>query len=241
MSNDRATQSEFEAALLAMDRLAAARLLASPDQATPPLQRVERLVVPVLDRIGQAWDQGRTALAQVYMCGRICEDLVDALLPADNVPRKDQPTMAIALLEDSHLLGKRMVYATLRASGYALRDYGRLDTESLIERTCEDGTQGGVGGHRRIFHEALTCQTEEDLGRTCLKVAEQVTQSKFGFIGEINPATGNLDAIAISDPGWESCRMAQPIDQRTIPIGLISSPRRIVRDMRRPGSNRPAN
>src|SRR5689334_10108932 len=88
VNNDEATQSEFEAALLAMDRLAAARLLAAPDQPTAPLERIERLVVPVLDRIGWAWDQGRIALAQVYMCGRICEDLVDALLPVDNGPRK---------------------------------------------------------------------------------------------------------------------------------------------------------
>jgi PAS domain S-box-containing protein len=59
----------------------------------------------------------------------------------------------------------------------------------------------------KIFREALACGTEEDLVRTCLAVAEELTQSRFGFIGEINRRTGRLDDIAISDPGWEACRM----------------------------------
>ena len=64
-----------------------------------------------------------------------------------------------------------------------------------------------LAGIARIFREALTCQTEEELGRVCLAVAEEETQSKFGFVGEINSQTGKLDDIAISDPGWEACRM----------------------------------
>ncbi len=61
-------------------------------------------------------------------------------------------------------------------------------------------------GINRIFHEALAADTEEDLGRTCLAVAEELTQSKFGFIGEIG-SDGFLHDIAISDPGWELCEM----------------------------------
>ena len=61
-------------------------------------------------------------------------------------------------------------------------------------------------GINRILSEALSCESEEDLGRVCLRVAEEATQSKFGFIGEIR-AEGRLDSIAISDPGWEGCRI----------------------------------
>lgn len=63
-----------------------------------------------------------------------------------------------------------------------------------------------VKGIGRIFHEALTCETEEQLGRACLSVMEAVTQSKFGFIGEIG-ADGLLRDVAISDPGWDLCEM----------------------------------
>jgi GAF domain-containing protein/PAS domain-containing protein len=64
-----------------------------------------------------------------------------------------------------------------------------------------------VAGIARIFQEAMTCATEEALGRVCLSVAEELTESRLGFVGEINPQTGTLDDIAISDPGWEACRM----------------------------------
>ena len=71
----------------------------------------------------------------------------------------------------------------------------------------------------RIFREAMRCETEADLGTLCLTVAEEVTGSKFGFIGEINEE-GRLDDIAINDPGWEACKMANPIGHRTVPMGL---------------------
>jgi PAS domain S-box-containing protein len=54
-----------------------------------------------------------------------------------------------------------------------------------------------------IFESALACSTEEDLGVACLNIAEELTQSKFGFVGEINE-TGLRD-IAVSNPGWEAC------------------------------------
>jgi hypothetical protein len=49
-----------------------------------------------------------------------------------------------------------------------------------------------------------------------LAIAEEVTQSKFGFIGEIN-AEGQLDDISISGPGWEDCRMGDPTGPRKPP------------------------
>ncbi len=57
-----------------------------------------------------------------------------------------------------------------------------------------------------VFRETLTCETEEEVARTCLVVAEEVTRSKFGFIGEVSQ-DGLFDTIAISDPGWKACVM----------------------------------
>ena len=55
--------------------------------------------------------------------------------------RTEQPRMAIAVLEDHHFLGKRMVYSILRASGFALLDYGHQDVSSLVRRANEDGIE----------------------------------------------------------------------------------------------------
>ncbi len=59
----------------------------------------------------------------------------------------------------------------------------------------------------KVFLEALTCETEEELGKSCLSIAENLTKSKFGLLGEVNPA-GLFDTIAISNPGWDVCEMA---------------------------------
>jgi PAS domain S-box-containing protein len=65
----------------------------------------------------------------------------------------------------------------------------------------------------RILSATLAAQTEEDLGRVCLAVAEEITQSKFGFIGEVGP-DGLLQDIAISDPGWEACALSDKTGHR---------------------------
>jgi diguanylate cyclase (GGDEF)-like protein/PAS domain S-box-containing protein len=64
-----------------------------------------------------------------------------------------------------------------------------------------------VRAMNQVFEEALTCESEEAVARTCLAAAEQLTGSKFGFIGEVNQA-GRFDTFALSDPGWQACRMS---------------------------------
>jgi monomethylamine corrinoid protein len=68
------------------------------------------------------------------MSGVICEQIIDTILPPSSPVRKDQPKMAIAVFEDYHLLGKRIIYSVLRASGFELIDLGGgLDAGRLTE------------------------------------------------------------------------------------------------------------
>jgi len=60
----------------------------------------------------------------------------------------------------------------------------------------------------KVLLETLTCETDEEVAQTCLAVAEELTSSKFGFIGEMNPA-GRLDSIAISYTGWDECKIPE--------------------------------
>lgn len=57
-----------------------------------------------------------------------------------------------------------------------------------------------------VFREALICETVEQVANVCLKGAEELTGSKFGFIAEVN-ARGRFDTFAISDTGWSACRV----------------------------------
>jgi PAS domain S-box-containing protein len=58
----------------------------------------------------------------------------------------------------------------------------------------------------RVFRGSLTCKTEEEVAKAGLRVTEELTGSKFGFIAEIN-AAGLVDTIAITDPGWDACKI----------------------------------
>jgi methanogenic corrinoid protein MtbC1 len=129
---------QFEQALLSLDRLAAKRLVAAAEGSMTPMELVDHVIVTALTRIGESWERGNTALSQVYMSGRICEELVDGLLPPGDPQRKDQPPMAISVLDDYHLLGKRIVYSVLRAGGYDLKDYGRVTVDEIVSRAQTD-------------------------------------------------------------------------------------------------------
>ncbi len=132
---------DFERSLLAIDQVRAKEIFAKLGRSFTPLQIVEGLIAPALDNIGIGWERGRIALSQVYMSGRICEDLVNDLLPPGAAPKKSQPKMAIAVLEDHHLLGKRIVYAHLRSCGFELIDYGQgISAAALCDRTLNDNS-----------------------------------------------------------------------------------------------------
>jgi methanogenic corrinoid protein MtbC1 len=133
-----ALSAPFRAAIEALDRVTADRVFAQALEQLTPLQAVEQVVVPALEQVGAAWHAGEVALSQVYMSGRFCEEIVDRVLPPADPDRKHQPRSAIAVLSDYHLLGKRIVYSVMRASGFELFDYGRMDTDELVARALAD-------------------------------------------------------------------------------------------------------
>jgi methanogenic corrinoid protein MtbC1 len=131
----------FQLALESLDKIRAVSLFQQALAGRTPLQVIEELVVPALEGIGEGWQDGRIALSQVYLSGRICEELVDRVLPPSDPNRKHQPRLAIVVLSDYHLLGKRIVYALIRASGFEVFDYGRLEVDDLVERALADKVQ----------------------------------------------------------------------------------------------------
>jgi methanogenic corrinoid protein MtbC1 len=130
--------SEFERALLSMDKPKVEAIILKAASDETPLIVAGRLVTEVLQRIGDMWEDGKVALSQVYMSGIICEEIIDKLLPKASSLRIDQPKMAIAVFEDFHLLGKRIIYSTLRASGFELMDLGGGMKADQIERIVKE-------------------------------------------------------------------------------------------------------
>jgi methanogenic corrinoid protein MtbC1 len=132
------TVERFKEALLSTDEEKAGEIMVEAGGRLHSLAFLEEVLVPALDDIGAGWEQGEYALSQVYMSGRICETIVDKLMPEESGERKEEPKMALVLLNDYHALGKRIVYSTLRAGGYNVADYGRMDPDQLLEKLEEE-------------------------------------------------------------------------------------------------------
>lgn len=129
---------EFRAALESLDRVRAEAIFARALERHTPIDAVESLVVPALMRIGEAWEAGSIALSQVYLSGRVSEALVERVLPPSDPDRKHQPRSAVVVLRDYHMLGKRIVHSVMRASGFEVFDYGRMDVDELVARAIAD-------------------------------------------------------------------------------------------------------
>lgn len=134
-------REDFKSALILMDRLACEKIIdehmkfySSPDIA-------EHLITPVMEELGSDWEKGNISLSQIYMTSRICEYLIDRILPPENPERKNDPRIAITILEDYHILGKRIVSSMLRAGGFNLYDYGTTSVEDLLHLVQKDNIE----------------------------------------------------------------------------------------------------
>ncbi len=129
---------DFREALESLDQIKAKALFQQALRGHSPIEIVEQIVVPALEQIGRHWNEGSIALSQIYMSGRFCEQLVEQVLPPCDPDRKNRTRQAIMVLNDYHMLGKRIVYSVMRASGFELFNYGRMDVDELVERVIAD-------------------------------------------------------------------------------------------------------
>lgn len=130
--------SELKKALLKIDRLGA-RAIFETYAGTYSSVEIEEVVTLVLEEIGAGWENGTVSLAQVYMSGLICEELVDEFFPDERAERVSNLKIAICVLLDCHALGKRIVLSVLRASGYDVIDLGvGLTEEDAAAKAAEN-------------------------------------------------------------------------------------------------------
>ncbi len=172
---------EFLHALLATDRLLAKKIFADSSSLMNSTEFIEKVVVDALEQIGGDWEKGTVALSQVYMSGRICEELVDEIIPAGNLSRKDQPKTAITVLMDYHILGKRIVYSSLRASGFDLLDYGRTNVDQLVHLVEEDKVEILLISALMLPSALLVKEVKEKIADAGLNVKIVVGGAPFRF------------------------------------------------------------
>ena len=99
----------------------------------------EELLIESQKKFGELWEQGEIALSQVYMAGKICEDVIEEISPNFKPKELYSETIYTVVLEDFHILGKKMLDSILRIAGFKLKDYGfGISAESLLEKLTQD-------------------------------------------------------------------------------------------------------
>ncbi len=134
MNDLQLKSNELEMALLCLDKSLAENIIYNAVKESPAIDVASELITLSLQNIGNLWEEGKLALSQVYMSGVICEEIIDKILPPQSQYRRNQPKMAIGVFEDYHLLGKRIIYSGLRASGFEIMDLGGgLTIDKLVD------------------------------------------------------------------------------------------------------------
>jgi methanogenic corrinoid protein MtbC1 len=125
----------FEQAVLRGDRAAARAIIRDDLGSGDPVSVSEAIVVPALERIGASWESGTISLATLYLSGVLAEEVVAEVLPSGRRAADGAPGIAIVVLEDHHVMGKRLVLSALRSAGYAVEDYGHgLSPRDVVAR-----------------------------------------------------------------------------------------------------------
>ena len=89
------------------------------------------------------------------------------------------------------------------------KSYAALEEEISERRKAEETVTRQVAlleAIIKIFRETPGCESEEAVARICLKVAEDLTASQIGFIGELNKE-GRFDTTSLSETGWNACKV----------------------------------
>ena len=89
-----------------------------------------------------------------------------------------------------------------------------------------------LDGINAIFRAAIINPSEEEFGKTCLDVCEELTGSKFSFIGGINKK-GRFDSIAVSERGWQACNMVKEQGSESVNDNVIQGIRSRAIDEKR--------
>lgn len=113
--------NEFTQLLLEGNKISAEKML---NNYADNKNMIEKIISDSLEKIGIMWENGDIALAQIYISGSICEELLDKFLESKDYKNHSNSNIAIVTLEDYHGLGKKIVLSFLRSSGFNVKDYG---------------------------------------------------------------------------------------------------------------------
>jgi PAS domain S-box-containing protein len=168
------------------------------------------------------------ALCDIFGMKELPQDLLN--MPANEIierikPFYSNPEAAISRILEIVRLGQKVVSEEVRMAdgrtflrsfipvSFGGKVYGRLwshieITERKVMEEKVVQSNASLEATNKVLAATLTTRSEKELGDVCLAIAQEITQSEFGFIGNVN--TDGLEDIAISNPGWDACTITSP-------------------------------
>ena len=145
---------------------------------------VTELLAPTLEAFGEIWStgQGGVSLATGYVASKVAEDVLSRVLlesdTASGVAPSRGPVVVGNVEDDFHPLGRKMVAAFLRTSGWDVRDLGVDVSAAQFVDTAE------ACGARVIGASAMMYTTAKNVR----KIREEI--DRRGLRGKLQLALG---------------------------------------------------
>jgi signal transduction histidine kinase len=134
--------------------------------------------------------------------------------------------------------GFNTMLGQIQARDVELTQRGLQLEESVKQATARSALLEAIN---QVFQRAARGLTSGEIGEIFLASAEELTGSRFGFVGELN-AAGLFDTLAVSNPGWDACTMPQEeAREQLINMPLRGVDRGTLRDEQSRIVNDPAN
>lgn len=145
-------------------------------------QLLESAVVRSLEALGNGWEDGSVSLTQVYMGGRIAEEVAGELLPVPARRANPWGRIVIGTLGDRHGMGQRIVGAYLGVAGAEVNSLGLgVAPEDFVARAARGGCDL-IAVSTLMYHSALLVrQVRELLDRQHLRVPILVGGAPFNM------------------------------------------------------------
>ncbi len=127
-------------AMVRADRQEAAQLIDRlMSEGMKPPEIMLEVLDPALLQLGRLWGRETVSLAQTFVAAKIAEDVLMRCVPDDGPSAPHNSPVVIGNIEDDfHSLGRRIVTAFLRASGWRVYDLGNdVLAEQFIEKALE--------------------------------------------------------------------------------------------------------
>ncbi len=142
------------------DALAAAR--AALEAGVPPREILDGGLTAAMTEVGRRWQQGRMFVPQVMVAARIfsrCARVVEQELGSEAAV-EEGPTVVLATVQgDQHDLGKSIVGAMLRATGFRVHDLGKdVAAARVLEAVREHGA--AIVGLSAMLTSTMPAQQE---------------------------------------------------------------------------------